>query len=96
MQLLLHYADCIMPGLNSKQSVLLIAVSLPVRTANRRFYQSWLHKTDTLVVQVLHSAGVAGFQIRAMDAAVCALWALCRHWQDPQAAVIAAVRGVPA
>ena len=43
--------------------------------------------------QVLKRAGVAGFQIRAMDAAVCALWALCRHWQDPKAAIIAAVRG---
>ena len=28
-----------------------------------------------------------------MDAAVCALWALCRHWHDPKAAIIAAVRG---
>lgn len=44
--------------------------------------------------QVLQRAGVAGFQIRAMDAVVCALWALCRHWQDPKAAIIAAVRGV--
>ncbi len=45
-------------------------------------------------VQVLKTAGVEGFQIRAMDAAVCALWAICRHWQHPQAAIIAAVRGM--
>ncbi|KAL3156858.1 hypothetical protein ABBQ38_001127 [Trebouxia sp. C0009 RCD-2024] len=43
--------------------------------------------------EVLGKAGVTGFQIRAMDAAVCALWALCRHWHDPQAVIIAAVRG---
>ena len=33
------------------------------------------------------------FQIRAMDAAVYALWAVCRHWQDLKAAIIAGVRG---
>ena len=44
-------------------------------------------------MQVLQQAGVEGFQIQAMDAVVCALWALCRHWQDPRAATIAAVRG---
>ena len=44
-------------------------------------------------MQVLERAGVEAFQIRAMDAAVCALWAVCRHWQDPQAAIIAGVRG---
>lgn len=54
----------------------------------------WPYSLHCMVVQVLERAGVAGFQIRAMDAAVCALWALCRHWQDPKAAVIAAVRGV--
>lgn len=44
-------------------------------------------------MQVLERAGVEAFQIRAMDAAVCALWAVCRHWRDPQAAIIAGVRG---
>lgn len=43
--------------------------------------------------EVLKRAGVAAFQIRAVDAAVAALWAFCRHWQDPKAAIIAAVRG---
>ncbi|KAL3132646.1 hypothetical protein ABBQ32_009169 [Trebouxia sp. C0010 RCD-2024] len=43
--------------------------------------------------EVLRKAGVTGFQIRAMDAAVCALWALCRHWHDPKATIIGAVRG---
>lgn len=38
---------------------------------------------------------MGAFQIGALDTAVCALWAVCRHWQDPKAAVIAAVRGVP-
>lgn len=32
------------------------------------------------------------FQIRATDAAACAVWALCRHWHDPEAAIIGAVR----
>lgn len=53
-----------------------------------------LQQLVSLLAQVLKRAGVTGFQIRAMDAAVCALWAVCRHWHDPKAAIIAAVRGV--
>lgn len=31
-------------------------------------------------------------QIHACQAVACSLWALCRHWQNPQAAIIAAAR----
>jgi poly(ADP-ribose) glycohydrolase ARH3 len=43
-------------------------------------------------LRLLEGVADMGNQIHACQAAACALWALCRHWHHPQAAVVAAAR----
>jgi len=43
-------------------------------------------------LEVLQGVATMANQAHACEAVACALWALCRHWHHPQAAIIAAAR----